>query len=261
MKRGIKRMINALGYAVHRLPPAVDALTGDRLSLPDRECYRPLFSPWLGEGSGDFQACLTLARPFTLVSPDRLYVLYSLARQATALPGVWYECGVYRGGSAMMLSRLLAGSDDPPGRELHLFDTFEGMPETDARRDIHRKGDFADTSLEGVRARVGGSSPGPGRVMYHRGVIPETFAGLEDHSIALSHIDIDIYNSIIDSCEFIYPRMEAGGFMVFDDYGFPSCPGARAAVDEFFADKPEVPLVLPTGQAIVFLLRPGNEAA
>ena len=30
------------------------------------------------------------------------------------------------------------------------------------------------------------------------------------------------------------------------------CPGARAAVDEFFAGKPEVPLVLRTGQAVVF---------
>jgi len=46
------------------------------------------------------------------------------------------------------------------------------------------------------------------------------------------------------------PQFSAGGFF-FDDYGFPTCPGARQAVDEFFADKPEVPLVLPTGQAIV----------
>ena len=42
--------------------------------------------------------------------------------------------------------------------------------------------------------------------------------------------------------------------MVFDDYGFASCPGARKAVDEFFNDKPERPLVLPTAQAIVMRL-------
>ena len=41
--------------------------------------------------------------------------------------------------------------------------------------------------------------------------------------------------------------------MIFDDYGFPTCPGARQAVDEFFADKREVPFVLPTGQAVVFV--------
>jgi len=42
--------------------------------------------------------------------------------------------------------------------------------------------------------------------------------------------------------------------MIFDDYGFPTCPGAQQAVDEFFEDKPEVPLVLTTGQALVFKL-------
>jgi O-methyltransferase len=39
--------------------------------------------------------------------------------------------------------------------------------------------------------------------------------------------------------------------MVFDDYGFKSCPGARAAVDEYFKERNAMPLVLNTGQAIV----------
>jgi O-methyltransferase len=39
--------------------------------------------------------------------------------------------------------------------------------------------------------------------------------------------------------------------MVFDDYGFLTCPGAKKAVDEFFSDKREYPCYLPTGQAIV----------
>lgn len=39
--------------------------------------------------------------------------------------------------------------------------------------------------------------------------------------------------------------------MVFDDYGFLSCPGAKLAVDQFFSDKPEYPCHLPTGQCFV----------
>ena len=42
--------------------------------------------------------------------------------------------------------------------------------------------------------------------------------------------------------------------MVFDDYGFPSCPGARIAVDNFFRDKPEFPMALPTAQALIHKL-------
>jgi hypothetical protein len=45
-----------------------------------------------------------------------------------------------------------------------------------------------------------------------------------------------------------------GGVIVCDDYGFASCPGARRAIEEFFADKPEKPLALLTGQAVIHKL-------
>jgi len=55
-----------------------------------------------------------------------------------------------------------------------------------------------------------------------------------------------------DSLAFVWPRLSRGGMIVFDDYGNPMCPGARKAIDTFFADKPEIPLCLPSGQALVF---------
>jgi O-methyltransferase len=171
------------------------------------------------------------------VSPDRCYAVYSLALQAARLPGVFVECGVYRGGTAMLLATI--------GKPLHLYDTFAGMRETDPRRDLHQAGDFADTSLDAVRALV------PSAV-FHPGWIPETFSDLPD-KICFAHIDVDLYRPILECCEHLYSRMSNGAFMVFDDYGFPSCPGARQAVDEFFADKPERPLVLTSGHAIVFV--------
>ena len=120
------------------------------------------------------------------------------------------------------------------------------MPETDEKLDLVRKGDFSDTSLEEVRRVVGN----PNRVEFHPGWIPDTFHNMSDAQVALAHVDVDIYRSILDCCEFIYPRLKTGGVMVFDDYGFATCPGARKAVDEFFADKPETPIVLQTGQAV-----------
>lgn len=133
-------------------------------------------------------------------------------------------------------------------KKLYLFDTFEGMPETDPRKDLHKKGDFADTSIESVSQYVGF----PERCIPRKGFIPETFRGLEDAVISFAHIDVDIYRSILDCLQFIWPRLSIGGVIVFDDYGFPSCPGARAAVDEFFSGTSFIPLCLPTGQAIVF---------
>jgi O-methyltransferase len=212
--------------------------------IPDRAFYRGVFSPWLGYG--EFGPLLQRMRGVSLVSSERAWVLYSLMRQALALEGAVYEAGVFRGGTALLFAEVIRRS--PGQRQLHLFDTFAGMPDTDPERDLHRAGDFAATDLASVQARVGNDD----FIHYHPGFVPATFAGREDDRIAFAHVDLDIYRSILDACEFIYPRLVPGGFLVFDDYGFMSCPGARQAVDEFFADRPEVPLVLPTGQAVVF---------
>ena len=217
----------------------------DLAGIPDHGLYRPLFSPWLDQG-GEFRRYHDIAAPRTLVSADRCYVLYTLLLQALHVPGDIWECGVYKGGTAAMLAALLADRGRP--RRLFLFDTFEGMPETDAAKDLHKEGDFADTSVEAVTAYVGHGD----LCVVRKGFIPDTFAGLESAQIALAHIDVDVYKSIIDCLVFVWPRLSFGGFVVVVDYGFPSCPGARAAVDAFFRDKACVPLCLPTGQAVVF---------
>jgi O-methyltransferase len=75
---------------------------------------------------------------------------------------------------------------------------------------------------------------------------------LEDPKISFAHIDVDIYKSIMDSLDFIWPRLVVGAFVVFDDYGFKTCASARKAVDQLFNDKTVVQLCLSTGQAVVF---------
>ena len=213
--------------------------------VPDANLYAPHFQPW--RGAGPFHDAYKRIGRRSLVAPEPAFILYSLARQALATPGDFLEAGVYRGGTAHLLRSLLDG-DRGRGRQLHLFDTFAGMPATDPKLDLHRQDDFADTSVEAVSAFVGKES----WIHYHVGRVPETFQGQEAMRLAFAHVDVDIYRSVLDCCEFIYPRLAPGGIMLFDDYGMASCPGARAAVDEYFAGKAEVPLVLRTGQAVVF---------
>lgn len=214
--------------------------------IPDAQFYNPLFSPW--EGYGEFAHYYGMTADRSLVSRDRCHVLYQLALQALCLPGDWWECGVYKGGTAAMLAEILVKHSGHDYKRLLLFDTFEGMPATDPDVDTHKQGEFSDTDLATVRGFVGHDE----FVSYYAGFIPDTFRGLADSAIALAHIDVDIHRSVWDCCNFIFPRLTCGGFMVFDDYGFPGCPGARAAVDAYFAGTGLQPLVLPTGQAIVF---------
>jgi O-methyltransferase len=131
-----------------------------------------------------------------------------------------------------------------------LFDSFTGMPATSPGVDRFTAGDFHTTSLVRVQELLSPYS----FVDIHAGYIPDTFEGLGVEQIAWAHVDVDTYKSVRDCIEFIYPRVVAGGYLVFDDYGFPSCASARRAVDEAFAGRPEVPICLPTGQCLVVKL-------
>ena len=224
--------------------PELKSPLGSWWHIPDAGLYVPFFSPWFGKG--EFREYYRLAAPRSLVSVERCYVLYTLLRQCLFIDGDVWECGVYKGGTAAMMAAILR--DKMPQKKLYLFDTFEGMPETNAEKDTHKKGDFADTSFESVTAYVGC----PEVVIPRKGLIPSTFIGLESAEIAFAHVDVDVYQSVLDCLEFIWPRLSRGGFVVFDDYAWPSCPGARAAVDEFFVGKSALPLCLSGGQALVF---------
>lgn len=235
LRRSVVWAARRLGYDVWRVPTRAAGK-----QWRDVDYYRPVFSPWLGYG--DFGRALELAKDRTLIPADRLYGLFVAVRNALAIDGEVWECGVYRGGSARMLERLLRDAHD--GRPLRLFDTFTGLPNPNVDHDLLRGGAFADTSADEIAELVPTAS-------IRAGLIPGTFVGLEGSRIALAHIDVDLHDSVRDCVAFIYPRLVPGAWLVFDDYGGQTTPGARAAVDEFFADKPETPLVLASGQAIV----------
>lgn len=237
----LRRILVRLGYFRART-----WLGAHGIDVPDIELYQPLFSPW--EGLAEFDRLYHPASHHTLVSRDRCYILTQTLRQAMTLQGIAMECGVFRGGTALLHAMTIAESGKL--RPLHLFDSFEGMPQTTTGVDRFQKGDFSSTSAEKVAALM---APYPFTTI-HVGFIPQSFQGFDPGPIAWAHVDVDIYQAVKDSIEFIYPRLVRGGFLVFDDYGFPSCPGARRAVDEAFADRPEVPICLPTGQALVVKL-------
>jgi O-methyltransferase len=213
-------------------------------NIPDAERYGMVYRPWLESDKNEvYERC----KSRTLISPEGCYYLSSRLRQSLNVSGSVYELGVYKGGSARIIKEATEGS----GKILRLFDSFSGMKSTNPDLgDRHQVGDFSDTSLSQVKAFVGTEN----WIDYRQGWVPNTFDGLEGDSIAFAHIDLDLHDPIVAACQFIYPRLSRGGTMIFDDYGFPSTPGARLAIDSFFFDKSEVPMVLQTGQAIVVKL-------
>lgn len=240
-KNPSQRILAKLGYFRFRTRIAAEGAT-----VPDIDLYRPLYSPW--EGDPGFMEHYRVIQSHTLVSPDRCWILLNFMQHALNLPGDFVELGVFRGGTALLAARVLAQRGDK--RTLHLFDSFAGMPVT-SKGEPYVSGDFGQTSEASVRKLVETTSVS---LQMHVGFIPDTFRNLELPQLAFAHIDVDLYKSVLDCIEFVYPRLAPGGIIVFDDYGFPGCVRAREAVDLAFATLPEKPIYLPTGQAVVIKL-------
>lgn len=137
---------------------------------------------------------------------------------------------MYWGGSAWRLQRLAVDQ----GRELYLYDTFEGLPYQSAV-DQHPVGHFC-SSYELVRKKLIWST-------VIKGVFPASAVPMPP--VAFAHLDCDQYQSVKEAAQFLIPRMVQGGIIWFDDS--PLLAGARQAVLELF----ERPACSPSGKHYV----------
>jgi hypothetical protein len=169
-------------------------------------------------------------------------MVYQLARLVAEVPGDTAECGVFQGAGSFLIARALESTNERP-RIHFVFDSFEGLSTPSAADGYSwQRGDLA-CSLETVQGALG-SLP---HVRLYKGWIPEPFVHAERANFAFVHIDVDLYEPTRDSIAFFYPRMNEGGIIVCDDYGFTTCPGACRAVDDYLADKSERMISLPSG--------------
>jgi hypothetical protein len=196
----------------------------------------------------------------TMTDYGKLFGLVEATRYVlrAGIPGDFVECGVWRGGSmqAVALTLLEQGLTD---RDLHLFDTFEGMPpptDEDRRSDGHSAEEllavhdkdhrvWAIAGLDDVETAMREVGYPEHRIHFHKGLVEETVPDLAPARIALLRLDTDWYESTRHELEHLYERLSPGGVLIIDDYG--DWEGARKATDEFLATLPEPLLLLPIG--------------
>lgn len=162
------------------------------------------------------------------------------------------ECGVYMGNSLLACAQMVRASGLKG--QFHALDTFNGLPdlsETDLRlapenAQYRDKKLFADTSFEAVKARVVAAGMSDS-VLFHKGLFVDTLPHLPEVKYHFVNIDCDLFDPHIECLDYFYPRMVRGGVIFFDDYDSREFPMARAAVDQFMRDKPELLFHLRTG--------------
>jgi O-methyltransferase len=198
-------------------------------------------------------------KPRTMTTPEKLYGLIQATRYVSAhgIPGDVVECGVWRGGSMQAVAHTLLETGDT-SRRLHLFDTFEGMPESpdevdrrtfaghESAAELLAVSDrsakiWAYAPFEDVRAAMDETGYPADRIHYHRGLVEETLPRQAPERISILRLDTDWYQSTRHELEHLYDRLSPGGVLIIDDYG--GWAGSRMATDEFLA-KTNAPLLL-----------------
>ena len=78
----------------------------------------------------EFAGIWERVKPYTMTSPERGFALWSAVNHMVDcdLPGAFVECGVWRGGSSMLVALTLLARN-AANRLIFMFDTFEGMTE------------------------------------------------------------------------------------------------------------------------------------
>jgi O-methyltransferase len=144
-------------------------------------------------------------------------------------PGAVVECGCFNGGSTAKLSIVASIT----GRQLFVFDSFEGLPEANAYNtyDLHARrsldwvkknhwkaGQYA-AALDAVKANI--ERYGEVAVCtFVKGWFDETLAKNVPPQIALAFTDVDLPTSARECLVHIWPRLSEGGAFFSHDIAY-----------------------------------------
>lgn len=191
----------------------------------------------------EFQQVLAQIKPYTMLSEQRLYSLYTLARSICVknIPGNFVECGVAAGGSSALLAWVIKKYSRQP-RKLFAFDSFSGMPHP-TEEDRHQGVDAEATgwgtgtcsapeeSVKAICMKLGVADV----LVTVKGYFEETLPRMANWvgMIALLHMDGDWYESTKSILENFYGQLSNNAIIQIDDYGY--WDGCRKAIHEFEA--------------------------
>jgi hypothetical protein len=201
----------------------------------------------------DEERIMAFCDPYTQTTAERLFSLVRAVQYVSKakIEGAFVECGVWKGGSVMVMGQMLDTLQD--SRDLYLFDTFSGMPpgvdvdvdldgndehwyRTESDQYVHAGKDdqWNAVGLAEVKKNLAKANIQHQRLHFIEGKVEDTLPSQAPEKIALLRLDTDFYESTWHELETLFPRLCKGGVIIVDDYGH--FLGARKAVDEYFKE-------------------------
>lgn len=187
----------------------------------------------------------------------RFMAHHELFLKTLDVPGDIAELGVYRGLGLMTWANMLeAYCIGDRTKIVYGFDNWKGFVKLN-------KAD--GNKVESIQKIIGGFSPEKyyeqlkdaiaifdqdrfipvkARVKLIEGNIEETIPKFVEENpgvrFSLIHFDCDLYKPTKIALESLWDRLTRGGVLILDEYALVEWAGETQAVDEFFANKPEV---------------------
>ncbi|MDH3690357.1 MAG: TylF/MycF family methyltransferase [Gammaproteobacteria bacterium] len=200
----------------------------------------------------EFVDIYTRCKDFTLTSVERMYALYQGVKHIHAhnIPGDLVECGVWRGGSCMVMALTLLSLGDQ-SRKIYLYDTFAGMTRPD-EVDIHLRdgseqisrwelfqqqdhNEWCYAPLQDVKRNLISTDYPQDSIIFVEGDVESTIPACAPDKISLLRLDTDWFKSTYHELVHLFPRLSRNGVLVVDDYG--AYEGSRKAVDRYFSEQ------------------------
>jgi len=158
-----------------------------------------------------------LAIPSGSTFVEHLVIATKVLNMPPQQTGSLVECGAYKGGSTANLSIIA----ELCGRELVVFDSFEGMPEPDERdrqhvlmasKQIHTyDGKAWEGSLEAVQTNVGRYGE-LSACRFEAGYFDETMPAF-DEPVAVAFLDVGLRSSAETAVAELWPLLVEGGYL------------------------------------------------
>ncbi len=197
----------------------------------------------------EFVDILKKCKGFTLTSVERMYALYQATKYIIDhdIPGDLVECGVWRGGSSMLMAYTLKKMN-ALSRKIYCYDTYEGSVKPGAR-DVDYKNTSGDklwsifesknsklcyVPLEEVKKNLFSTGYPENNFVFVKGKVEDTIPHTMPEKISLLRLDTDWYESTYHEFLHLFPRLSKHGVVIIDDYGF--WKGSREATDTYFRE-------------------------
>ena len=190
-------------------------------------------------------------KPFTMTSPESIKVLIDAVKYVidNKVEGVFVECGIWKGGSAMAM--ILALKElGVVNKDIYLYDTFSGMvapSDIDVsnqwgsakkifslRKITNNTSTWCLAPLNEVKKNLATTLYPDTNIHLIKGDVEKTIPAILPKKISLLRLDTDWYKSTKHELKHLFPLLSKNAVLIIDDYG--CWEGAKKAIDEYISE-------------------------